>query len=71
MLREQQLRFPGVVTIIEPWESINSYELAILSDKVISFRGTMPLEVSLLGIRPIVLARDKGIMNYWIQLGPM
>ena len=68
LLREQQLKFPGVLTIIEPWEHVNSYELAILSDKVISFRGTMPLEVSLLGIKPIVLARNKGIMNYWIQL---
>ena len=67
LLREQQLRCPGTLAIVEPWEPINSYELAILSDKVISFRGTMPLEVSLLGIRPIVLARDKGIMNYWIR----
>lgn len=67
LLRKHQVRCPGVVTIIEPWEPVNSYELAILSDKVISFRGTMPLEVSLLGIKPIVLARDQGIMNYWIR----
>ncbi|WP_216904182.1 hypothetical protein [Synechococcus sp. CCY 9618] len=67
VLQEQQLKYPGVITIVEPWERVNSYELAIIGDKVISFRGTMALEVSLLGIKPIVLARDKGIMNYWIK----
>jgi len=52
--------------ICEPWEEVNSYELAILADKVISFRGTMPLEASLFGIKPVVLAKDQGVMNYWI-----
>jgi hypothetical protein len=59
---------PGHVQIIPPEAQFNSYELALLSNRVISFRGTMPLECSLLGIKPIVLAKDQGVMNYWITL---
>jgi hypothetical protein len=60
--------YPGVVLSFEPWNLINSYELALLADRVISFRGTMPLEVSLLGLRPLVLALNKGYMNYSIKM---
>lgn len=60
--------YPDNIFILNPTDKINSYELAMLSDRVISFRGTMPLESSLLGIRPIVMAKDQGAMNYWILL---
>ena len=60
--------YPGRILSFQPWSLINSYELALLSDRVISFRGTMPLEVSLLGLRPLVLAFNKGCMNFAIQL---
>lgn len=55
------------VKIIGPDEQVNSYMLCLLSDHVISFRGTMPVEANLLGITPIVLAVDKGFSNYWIR----
>jgi hypothetical protein len=61
-------QYPGHIKIIQPEAQINSYELALISNHVISFRGTMPLECSLLGIKPIVLAKDQGVMNYWITL---
>lgn len=60
--------YPRLVLSFEPWNPINSYELALLADRVISFRGTMPLEASLLGLRPLVLAVNKGYMNYAIKL---
>lgn len=60
--------YPANVMCFEPWDSVNSYELALLSDRVISFRGTMPLEASLLGLRPLVMAVNKGYMNYAIKL---
>lgn len=60
--------YPNNIIIIHPNDRINSYELALASDRVISFRGTMPLETSLMGLRPIVMAKDQGAMNYWILL---
>ena len=58
----------GPVNIVMPEDKINSYILGILADKVICFRGTMPLELSLLGIKPIVLAKEKGFSNFWIKI---
>ena len=66
--RRLEKMYPKRVLTFEPWSSINSYELALHSDRVVSFRGTMPLEVSLLGIRPLVLAVNKGYMNFAIKL---
>jgi len=60
--------YPDNIFVVRPEDKINSYELALLSDRVISFRGTMPLEASLFGLRPIVMAKDQGTMNYWILL---
>ena len=58
---------PNSVHIVKPSDSVNSYILSILSDKVVGFRGTMPLEANLLGITPIVIAVKKGFSNYWIK----
>ncbi len=63
-LREQ---YPESIYIVEPGFRVNSYELAYLSDKTLSFRGTMPLELALMGLKTIVLAKNLGIMNYRIR----
>ena len=65
---ELQAQSSDSVVIFQPSSRVNSYELALWSDRVISFRGTMPLEVSLMGLKPIVLAKKKGFMNYQILL---
>lgn len=59
---------PQKIVVVEPFDQINSYELAILSDRVVSFRGTMPLEASLMGFRPIVLAKNKGFCNFHLNI---
>lgn len=58
---------PNVLVIL-PEERVNSYELAIWSDRYFSFRGTMPLELSLAGLKPLVIAKNKSTMNYWFKL---
>ncbi len=58
---------PTSVKVIGPDELVNSYILCIISDQIISFRGTIPVEANLMGISPIVLAVNKGFANYWIR----
>lgn len=65
---EAEQDYPGAIYTITPDMNINSYLLTLLSEKIISFRGTMPLEANLFGIDPIVLAIDKGFANYWIKM---
>ena len=51
------------ITVILPEAPVSSYWLALKSSYVVSFRGTMPSECSLFGVKPLVGCSMHGMLN--------
>lgn len=66
--RIKNMEPPENVILIYPEEDIPSYWLGCWCNGILSFRGTMPLEMNLLGYTPLIGSSDLGTINSTIDV---